>query len=123
MRVKGHTGTDVSQVNLDLASPAGRNTGDGAADSVIVKGTADADNIVVSGGAAGVTVKGLPAQVNITAPEAALDSLTVDPWAGNPVSHASPLAPPTPSLTPIRGDAHHPLTPRPGTNPPLPPPA
>src|SRR5260370_25713054 len=104
MRVKGHTGTDVSQVNLDLASPAGRNTGDGAADSVIVKGTADADNIVVSGGAAGVTVKGLPAQVKITGAEAALDSLTVDAGAGNDVGNASGLAAGTLSLTLIGGD-------------------
>ena len=33
------TGTDVTQVNLDLAYPAGGGTGDGAADTVIVNGT------------------------------------------------------------------------------------
>ena len=33
------TGTDVTNVNLDLASPPGSGTGDGQADTVIVNGT------------------------------------------------------------------------------------
>src|SRR5262249_18080166 len=38
--------TDVTQVNIDLSSPAGSGTGDGAADTVIVNGT-NADDVVI----------------------------------------------------------------------------
>ena len=43
------SGTDVAQVNIDLGSPAGTGTGDGQADTVIVNGTARADNIQITG--------------------------------------------------------------------------
>src|SRR5262249_25037543 len=60
------TGTDVSEVNLKLAGTLGGTAGDGALDSVIVNGTAAADNIKVAGDANTVSVTGLPAVVNIT---------------------------------------------------------
>ena len=60
------TGTGVTNVNLDLANPPGSGTGDGAADNVIVNGTNNADQILVSGnngftssaGSAAVTIAG-----------------------------------------------------------------
>ena len=42
------SGTDVSEVNIDLAGAIGGNTGDTAADLVTVNGTADGDVVIVS---------------------------------------------------------------------------
>src|SRR5262249_44280064 len=67
------TGTDVTQINLNLESTPGSGTGDGAADTVIVNGTNGDDTIVVTGDSSGVVVSGLAAQVNITGAEAAND--------------------------------------------------
>src|SRR5262249_13950497 len=54
------SGTDVTQVNIDLGA------GDGAADTVIVNGTAGDDVILVSGDASATDVAGLAAAVHIT---------------------------------------------------------
>ena len=50
------TGTDLTQLNLDLAARPGSGTGDGQADSVIVNGTSGDDAITVAGDASGVSV-------------------------------------------------------------------
>jgi Ca2+-binding RTX toxin-like protein len=86
------TGTAVTEVNLDLASPPGSGTGDGQADTVIVNGTAGNDAVVVVGNGSGVSVLGLAAQVNIAGAEAANDRLTVNALAGDDVVNASGLA-------------------------------
>jgi Ca2+-binding RTX toxin-like protein len=86
------TGTDVTEINLDLASPAGSGIGDGAADSVIVNGTAGDDTVVVAGDATGVSVLGLAAQIHITGAEADKDRLTVNTLAGDDVVDASALS-------------------------------
>ena len=52
------TGTDVTEVNLDLAGTPGSGIGDGPADTVIVNGTNGDDVITVAGDAGGVTVLG-----------------------------------------------------------------
>ncbi len=39
----------MTQINLDLAGTPGTGAGDGAADSVIVTGTANADNVHING--------------------------------------------------------------------------
>src|SRR4029079_1588548 len=39
------TGTDVTEVNLNLAGTLGGSTGDGAADSLVINGTANADTV------------------------------------------------------------------------------
>jgi Ca2+-binding RTX toxin-like protein len=70
------TGTDVTQVTLDLGA------NDGAADQVTVNGTSGDDQINVVATATGVAVTGLPAQVNIDHPEAG-DLLTVNGGNGN----------------------------------------
>jgi Ca2+-binding RTX toxin-like protein len=86
------TGTDVTNVNLDLANPPGSNTGDGAADTVIVNGTANADNITVTGNSGHVTVGGLSALVKITGgAEGANDSLVINSLAGADTVNASTL--------------------------------
>ena len=76
-------GTDVDEVNLDLAASGGG--GDGAADSVVVKGTNGNDVVFVSGANGAASVLGLAARVNITNAEQANDTLTVDALAGNDI--------------------------------------
>jgi Ca2+-binding RTX toxin-like protein len=80
------TGTDVRAVNLDLGAS------DGAADHVIVNGTAKADMIAISGGNGSASVTGLTAAVNITSAEPANDKLTVNGLAGTDTIDASGLA-------------------------------
>ena len=86
------TGTDLTQLNLDLASPPGSGAGDGQADTVIVNGTGGDDVVTVAGDASGVSVTGLSARVNITGAEAANDRLTVNTLGGDDVLDASALS-------------------------------
>ncbi len=104
------TGTDVSQVNLDLSSTPGSGTGDGQADSVIVNGTANADAIKVKKTSSGVAVSGLAATVNVTGAEPALDSLTINALAGNDTVDASALPAGLIALTLNGGDGDDVLT-------------
>ena len=85
------TGTDVSDVNVDLAGTLGGATGDGQADSVIVNGTNGNDTINVSGDASGVTVSGLAALVAIQHQEPN-DRLAVNGLGGNDAISAAALA-------------------------------
>src|SRR6266542_4039866 len=59
------TGTDVGNVNVDLASNLGGVAGDGQTDHVIVEGTNGGDRIHVNEDASGVVVDGLRAVVAI----------------------------------------------------------
>jgi len=86
------SGTDVTEINLNLESAPGSGTGDGAADSVIVFGTNGDDVAVVVGDASGTSVLGLAARVNITGAEAALDRLTLNMVDGDDVVDASSMA-------------------------------
>src|SRR5205085_1788905 len=83
--------TNVTAVNLDLANPVGSGTGDGSADSVIVNGTNNADNIQVTGAGASYAVTGLAATVNVTGSEGANDSLFVNALGGNDSFSAATL--------------------------------
>jgi Ca2+-binding RTX toxin-like protein len=86
------SGTDVTELNVNLASTIGGTSGDGSADSVIVNGTSGDDVAVVVGDASGVAVVGFPARVNITGAEAANDSLRVNALKGDDVVEGSGLA-------------------------------
>lgn len=83
-------GTDIAEVNLNLASSGG--SGDGLADTVVVMGTNADDTVLAVGDASGVAVLGLSAQVNIVGGEAANDRLTVLSLAGDDVIEGSALA-------------------------------
>jgi Ca2+-binding RTX toxin-like protein len=76
------TGTDVDEVNVDLAGSLGGATGDGEADRVVVNATNGNDTIDVSGDAGGVKVSGLAATVAIFHPEVANDRLEISTLAG-----------------------------------------
>jgi Ca2+-binding RTX toxin-like protein len=84
------TGTDTNQVAIDLAA-AGTTGGDGAADQVIVNGTAGNDTIKIGRSGGVITVDGLPAQVTIAHAEGANDTLTVNGLGGDDTIDASAL--------------------------------
>jgi Ca2+-binding RTX toxin-like protein len=98
------SGTDVTEVNVNLASTLGGVTGDGQPDTVRVNGTSGDDVAIVVGDANGVSVLGLAAQVNITGAEAANDRLTVTALAGDDVVEASSLSAAAIQLTADGGD-------------------
>ena len=83
------SGTDVTDIGIDLRGPNGG--GDGTADTVTVNGTNGDDVIAVAGDAGGVSVLGLQATVNIFFPEAANDRLVLNGQGGNDVIDASSL--------------------------------
>ena len=85
------SGTDVSNVNVDLAGTLGGATGDGQADSVTVDGTNGNDSINVSGDASGVAVSGPAALVAIRHQEPT-DGLAVNGLGGNDAISAAALA-------------------------------
>ena len=95
------TGTDVTSVNLDLGV---NGAGDGAADTVIVNGTADADVLQVFGDSTGVAVLGLQSQINITGAEPANDRLVLQAQASDDVIDATGLTPNVIQLTEDGGD-------------------
>jgi Ca2+-binding RTX toxin-like protein len=82
------SGTDVTSVALDLSSPAGSGTGDGAADTVIANATLGADVVQVSGTGSSESVNGLAAQVNVIGAES-IDQLVVHALAGDDVVDAT----------------------------------
>src|SRR5262249_14133914 len=86
------SGTDLKQVNLALASTIGGAAGDGQADTIVVNGTAAADNITVSGSRTTANITGLPAAISITSAEGANDKLTINGLAGADVIDASGLS-------------------------------
>jgi predicted lipoprotein with Yx(FWY)xxD motif len=85
------SGTDVSDVNVDLAGALGGATGDGAADRIVVNGTAGDDAIDVSGDSSEVKVSGLFPTVAIFHAEAT-DRLDVNTLTGNDTVSSAGLA-------------------------------
>jgi Ca2+-binding RTX toxin-like protein len=83
------SGTDVTDVSLNLAGVGG--AGDGAVDTVTVTGTSGDDVAVVVGGGSTAQVLGLFAAVNITGVEPANDRLVVNALSGDDVIQASGL--------------------------------
>src|SRR5687768_9397344 len=83
------SGTDVTNIGLDLRGPNGG--GDGAADTITVNGTQGADVFGAAGDAGGVNVFGLQAAVNIFFQEQANDRLTLNGLGGDDVIDASSL--------------------------------
>ena len=98
------SGTDVTEINLNLAGALGGTPATRQPDNVIVNGTNGDDVVLVVGDASGTAVLGLAAQVNITGAEAANDRLTVNALAGDDVVEASGLAAGAIQLTADGGD-------------------
>jgi Ca2+-binding RTX toxin-like protein len=85
------SGTGTRQVAVDLSATPGSGVGDGAADTVVVNGTAGNDHIRVASNGSSVVVSGLAAQVTISGAEAANDTLVVNAQDGNDRIDASAL--------------------------------
>jgi len=85
------SGTDLQDVNIELASTLGGFSPDGAADAITVNGTAGDDAISVARTNGNVVVSGLPSRVTIGASEGALDTLTINGQAGNDTLDSSGL--------------------------------
>jgi Ca2+-binding RTX toxin-like protein len=90
------SGTDLTQVNLNLATFTG--TGDGAVDSVVLHGTSSGDNIALGGGPSPVTATGLLTTLSVAGGEAT-DNLSVLAGAGNDSINAEGVAAGSPKLT------------------------
>lgn len=86
------SGTDVTRVNINLASTLGGSAGDGQADKVNAIGTAGNDQIKVTAAGAEIIVAGLPAETHIRAAEGALDKLVLTGANGNDTIDAGALA-------------------------------
>jgi len=83
------SGTDMTRVDLDLRGANGAH--DNEADSITVNGTNGQDVFGAFGDAAGISVFGLAAEVNIAFAEAANDRLTLNALGGNDTISASGL--------------------------------
>jgi hypothetical protein len=86
------SGTDVNDVNVDLAGTLGGATGDGQADQVVVSATNGDDAIDVSGDASEVKVSGLAPTVAIFHPEVRNDRLEINTLAGSDTVDSGGLA-------------------------------
>jgi Ca2+-binding RTX toxin-like protein len=75
------TGTDLTQIRLDLAASAGG--GDGQPDTITISGTQGADTVDLAGEGSGIRVDGLQASVRITNQEPAGDRLVLNALAGD----------------------------------------
>jgi Ca2+-binding RTX toxin-like protein len=84
--------TDLEAVSADLAGVLGGTGGDGAADEVIVDGSAGRDVMTVTGAAGSASVLGLDTTVQISNAESATDTLRILAGAGDDVVDASQLA-------------------------------
>jgi Ca2+-binding RTX toxin-like protein len=81
LTVNDLSGTDLTEIQPDLS--AGNGVDDGAADQVVVNGTAGNDAITASGRAGKVSVAGLAATVDITNAKATQDQLAINGQAGD----------------------------------------
>ena len=95
------SGTDLTELNADLAAAAGG--GDGQPDTLIVNGTNGDDMIVVEGDGSSMTTTGLAARVISPAPRPPT-TVTVDALARDDVVEASGLAAGSIQLTASGGD-------------------
>jgi Ca2+-binding RTX toxin-like protein len=84
------SGTDVTDVNVELKSSGGG--GDGAADSVIVNGTNGDDVIQAFGDASAASVIGLATRVNVFSSEPITDRIIMNALAGDDVIEASGMS-------------------------------
>jgi hypothetical protein len=84
------TGTDLTQLNSDLAGPGA--VPDGVADQLIVNGTVGDDTVDIVAEGTDVVVEGLAAAVRISHTDPLLDILTVNGLEGTDTITATPEA-------------------------------
>jgi Ca2+-binding RTX toxin-like protein len=98
------SGTDVTEIDTDLASPAGSGVGDAQADNVTVVGSAGSDIAVVAGQGSNLEVVGLAVGMTVSGVEPTLDRLIVSGREGDDVVDASGVAAGSMLLT-LNGEA------------------
>jgi len=86
------SGTDLTEIATDLATPAGSGTGDNQPDNVTVIGTNGDDIAVVAGQGSNLEVVGLAAHITVSGAESALDRITISALDGSDVVDASGVA-------------------------------
>ena len=84
MTVNSLAGTSVSQINIDLAASGG--AGDGAADVVVISGTAGADTFDVAANGAAMEITGLGPLVRVLNAELANDRIVTTGAGGDRVN-------------------------------------
>ena len=84
------TGTDVTQVAVNLAAPPGSNTPDGQPDTIVINGTSGDDVITVVNNNGVVTVSGLGADITISNFDPT-DRIVINGLGGDDVIEASGL--------------------------------
>jgi Ca2+-binding RTX toxin-like protein len=92
-------GTDLTQINVDLAGVIGGTTGDAAADTVIINGTAGDDVITATLPGGQLLVSGLAASVLVKNFETNMDSVVIQGQDGHDVIDASAVGVGGPLLT------------------------
>ena len=86
------TGTDVTQVDVNLAATLGGSVGDGQSDVVTVNGTNGSDNVTIVASGTSATITGLAATTVINGLEAN-DSIVVNGQGGDDTIDGSRVAP------------------------------
>ncbi len=86
------SGTDVTDVDINLAATLGGTAGDGQPDTVTAVATNGDDVTIVQGSGGELTVLGLAAQINVTGAESANDRIVIQGLAGDDVIEASGVA-------------------------------
>lgn len=81
------SGTDVTAVNIFLGALGG--AGDLSPDTVVVNGTAGADNVQIVGAGSNYAIVGLPVAITVAGSEAANDTLVLNALGGSDVVNAS----------------------------------
>ncbi len=89
VNVNDLTGTDLTHLELALRGPDGGV--DGAADSITINGSQNADNIAIGGDVGGLSVSGLAAAITIFDADPTLDHLTLNGQGGNDTLNAQSL--------------------------------
>jgi hypothetical protein len=77
------SGTDVTEVSINLAGTLSGTASDGQVDNVLTNATNGNDTIGIVGAGTSLTVVGLPALASVTNAEGGLDGLTVQGLAGD----------------------------------------
>jgi Ca2+-binding RTX toxin-like protein len=77
------SGTDLSDIDADLAGTIGGTAGDAAADSIIVNGTNGDDIVDVVGAGTSASVLGLHTRVDVANSEGANDALVINTLGGD----------------------------------------
>ena len=86
------SGTDVTEVNVNLAGTLNGTAGDNAADTVTAVATQGDDVTILFGSGTDLAVLGLAAQINVTGAEAANDRMVILGLGGDDVIEASGVA-------------------------------